>query len=139
MRRSAGFSLIEVMIAMLILGVALVGLTQGITAALSSGKESEVQTTAVLLASGRLEKLRADGEIKDGVVEGDWGDSFPNYRWRRTITSTETTGLHDVEVVVESAQSGQRILALRTMLFEPYVTAEMEERSKTGKKGRERR
>ena len=42
----SGFSLIEVMVAILILGIALVGLTQGISTALGSSKESELQTTA---------------------------------------------------------------------------------------------
>ena len=36
-RHNAGFSLMEVMCAILILGVAIVGLTTGITTALSSG------------------------------------------------------------------------------------------------------
>ena len=49
----AGFSLIEVMCAILILGIALVGLTQGLTTALSSSKESEQQTMAALLLSRR--------------------------------------------------------------------------------------
>ena len=98
-----GFSLVEVMCAILILGIALVGLTQGITTALSSSKESELQTTAVLLAAGRIEKLRAEGEIEDGLSDGDWGDDFPNYQWKQTITSTDIKGLHDVDVIVESA------------------------------------
>jgi len=59
--RKRGFSLIEVMCAVAILGVALVGLTQGITTALGSNKESELQTTAALLAAGRIETLRAEG------------------------------------------------------------------------------
>src|SRR3954453_14697321 len=46
-----GFSLIEVMVAVLILGVAVAGMVQGITAALSSSKESELQTTAALIAA----------------------------------------------------------------------------------------
>ena len=48
---AAGFSLVEVMVAVLILGVALAGLTEGITTALSSNKESELQTTAALIAA----------------------------------------------------------------------------------------
>ena len=136
--RPRGFSLVEVMCAILILGIALVGLTQGITTALSSSKESELQTTAVLLAAGRIEKLRAEGEIEDGLSDGDWGDDFPNYQWKQTITSTDIKGLHDVDVIVESAQTGKQVCELRTMLFDPYVTTETEEKaaSKGGKKGK---
>ena len=57
---NSGFSLIEVMCAILILGVGLVGFTQAITTALGSSKDSEMQTTAALFAAGRIESLRAD-------------------------------------------------------------------------------
>src|SRR4051794_15956932 len=101
-RQRAGFSLIEVMIAILILGVAVVGFVNGLTTALSSHKDSEVQTIAVLLASGRMEKIRADGELEDGDSDGDWGDDYRNYQWRQTITATDTKGLHEVTVIVEN-------------------------------------
>jgi len=42
---AAGFSLIEVMVAIFDPGIALAGLTTGITTALGSSKESELQTT----------------------------------------------------------------------------------------------
>src|SRR3954447_9514917 len=98
--RRRAFSLVEVMCAILILGIALVGLTQGITTALSSSKESELQTTAALLASGRMEKVRADGYLKDEVTEGEFGEGLDLYSWRQTITSTDINGLHDVEVAI---------------------------------------
>ena len=74
MNRTAGFSLIEVMCAILILGIGLVGLTQGLTTALSSTKESEWQTSAALVAAGRMETLRAEGYLKDGVEAGEGGE-----------------------------------------------------------------
>ena len=117
--RNAGFSLVEVMCAILILGVALVGLTQGITTALGSSKESELQTTAALIAAGQIETLRAEGILTDGVKEGDCGNNLALYRWKETISSTSIAGLHDVEVVVENAKTGKTIFELRTLLFEP--------------------
>ena len=119
MYRNAGFSLIEVMLAILILGIALVGLTQGITTALSSSKESELQTTAALLAAGRIETLRADGYLTDGVEEGEGEAGLSLYRWKQTISSTSIDGLHEVEVIVENSNSRQAIFELRTLLFDP--------------------
>lgn len=116
--RCAAFSLIEVMIAILILGIALVGLTQGITTALDSSKESELQTTAALLAAGQIESLRAEGGLVDEETEGDFGETLPLYSWKQTIAPTEIEGLHDVEVTVQNTQSGQIIYQLRTLLFE---------------------
>lgn len=133
----AGFSLIEVMCAILILGIALVGLTQGLTTALSSTKESELQSTAALLAAAQIETLRAEGFIAEGESEGDGEDELSLYHWRETISATSIDGLFEVAVVVENANSGEAIYELRTLLFEPPVdTTETE--SARGK-GTERR
>ena len=116
---NAGFSLVEVMVAILILGIALVGLTQGITTALSSSKESELQTVAALFAAGQIETLRAEKDLTDGTTDGDCGATLPLYRWKQTISPTDIDGLHDVSVQVENSQTGAAIYELETLLFEP--------------------
>ena len=118
-RLNSGFSLLEVMCAILILGIALAGLTQGVTTALTSSKESELQTTAALFAAGLIETLRAEGYLSDGVTEGDCGEGLSMYRWQQSITSAGIDGLHQVEVVVENAKTGQSIYELKTLLFQP--------------------
>jgi prepilin-type N-terminal cleavage/methylation domain-containing protein len=116
--RNAGFSLVEVMIAILILGVAIVGLTQGITTALGSTKESELQTTAALFAAGQIEQLRAEGGISDKETDGDCGSGLERYRWKQSVTATQIDGLHEVAVTIEDARDGKSIYELRTLLFE---------------------
>ncbi len=118
-RQNAGFSLVEIMCAIIILGIALVGLTQGITTALSSSKESELQTAAALIAAGKIEMLRADGYVLDGITEGEGGEGLSLYRWKRSVTATTVDGLHDVSVVVEDSKTGTPIYELRTLLFDP--------------------
>ena len=118
-RQNAGFSLVEIMCAIIILGIALVGLTQGITTALSSSKESELQTAAALIAAGKIEMLRADGYVLDGITEGEGGEGLSLYRWKRSVTSTSVDGLHEVSVVVQDSKTGTPIYELRTLLFDP--------------------
>jgi prepilin-type N-terminal cleavage/methylation domain-containing protein len=124
--QNAGFSLVEVMCAIIILGIALVGLTQGTTTALSSSKESELQTTAALIAAGRIETLRAEGYLLDGITEGEGGEGLSLYRWKRSVTSTSIDGLHEVSVVVENSKTGTAIYELRTLLFDPPSYANSE-------------
>jgi prepilin-type N-terminal cleavage/methylation domain-containing protein len=116
--RNSGFSLVEVMCAILILGIALAGMTQGITTALSSSKESELQTTASLFAAGLIETLRAEEDLKDGVTDGDCGEGLSLYRWTETVSSAGIDGLHQVDVVVSNAKTGKSIYELQTMLFQ---------------------
>ncbi len=118
-RRNAGFSLVELMCAILILGIGMVGLTEGISTALRSSKETELQTTAALIAAGRVEMLRADGYLSNGEEEGECGEGLSLYRWKQSITGTAIDGLHEIEVAVESRKSGKVIYELRTLLFDP--------------------
>jgi prepilin-type N-terminal cleavage/methylation domain-containing protein len=137
-KRDEGFSLVEVMCAMLILGIALVALVQGVNAALISSKESEVQTTAALFAAGKIEDLRSvDSFIEDGTTEGDCGQSLARCQWRQIIASTPIDGLHDIKVVVENSETGKQIFELRTMLFDPPLAAEEPDAGKNGSKRKE--
>jgi len=107
------------MCAVLILGIGVAGLSHGITAALRSSKESELQTGAALLAAGQIETLRAEGFVIDEETEGEGGDDLSLFRWRQTVKSTQIDGLHDVTVVIEHARTGKAIYELRTLLFDP--------------------
>jgi len=116
--KPAGFSLVEVIFAISILAVAVVGLTEGITLALQSSKESELQSTSALYAAGLVETLRAEGDFEDGEKDGDCGEGLSLYRWKQSITAAGIDGLHDVKVTIEHANSGKTIYELETLLFQ---------------------
>jgi prepilin-type N-terminal cleavage/methylation domain-containing protein len=141
-RHHAGFSLIEIMVAILILGVALTGLTEGITTALGSNKESELQTAAALIAAGQIETLRAEKILVDGVTQGDCED-LPLYQWTQTVSPGGLDGLHEVKIVVQKVNSDAAICELSTMLFDPDYPGQDEdsatkESSRTGKRRKAR-
>lgn len=134
---TAGFSLIEVMVAVLILGVSLVGLVHGINTALISGKEAEVQSQAALLAASRIELLRADGYYIEGETTGEFDGDMAVYSYRENVSATEPEGLYEITVAIEMTDSGEEIFELKTMLFDPPVIKDEEETEK--EKERERR
>ena len=131
-RGAKGFSLIEVLVAILVLGVGIVGLTHGLTAALSSSKESELQTEAALLAAGRIELLRADGYLLDGTEEGEGDEGLGRYHWEQTISRTDIDGLHGVTVTIRQGRSQKPIYELRTLLFDPPVDSTETTRDRRG-------
>jgi prepilin-type N-terminal cleavage/methylation domain-containing protein len=117
-RHNSGFSLIEVLCAILIMGVALVALTRGITTALASTKDSGVDTAVVSLAAGQIETLRASGVLTDETTDGDFGDNFRKYKWEQTVAPADVDGLHQVDVTVEDAKTGASLYKLTTLLFD---------------------
>jgi len=132
MKHNAGFSLMEVMCAIMILGIGVVGITLGITTALSSNKEAELQTNAALLAAGQIETLRAEGYLIEGEDEGEYED-LPAYSWQQSITTTTIEGLYDVKVTVLHAATGAAVYELRTLLFDPPYLPETVEPTETNR------
>ena len=122
-RRAPGFSLVEVLCAILVLGVGLVGVTEAITLALRTSKDAEQHTVAVMLARGRLETLRADSLLTEGENEGEFEDAFSGYTWHEAIAETDTDGLYEVVVTIRLAATGQVAYELGTLLFDtPYTS-----------------
>jgi prepilin-type N-terminal cleavage/methylation domain-containing protein len=135
---NSGFSLIEVMVAILVLGIALAGLTRGVTAALVSNKESELQTAAAFVAAGQIETFRSEKMIVDGVTEGDCGSDLPAYQWTQTVSPGSTEGLHEVTVKILKADSGAAIYELSTMLFDPDYPGQDGDSGKTDHRKRDK-
>jgi prepilin-type N-terminal cleavage/methylation domain-containing protein len=137
---TAGFSLIEVMVAVVILGVSLVGLVHGINTALVSGKETEIQSQAALLAAAQIESLRADGYYNTGETSGEFDGDLSIYSYRQNIEAREPEGLYEVTVAIEKTDSGEQLYELKTMLFDPPITSDDDtEKEKDKEKDRNRR
>ncbi|MFN0057969.1 MAG: prepilin-type N-terminal cleavage/methylation domain-containing protein [Planctomycetota bacterium] len=115
--RSAGFSLIEVLLSAVILGITMVGLTEGMSQALRSSREMEDHTRAVLLAQAHLEALRAERRLSASERDGEVTDD-PRYRFRERIESTELDGLYHVSLAIELKANRRLLYQLDTLLFE---------------------
>ena len=103
-RKRGGFSLIEVLLAVLILGISLSvffgALGQGV-AIVGSAREYEISRT-LLNRVEMIDPLDLD-DFDEGETGGTFGGDFRNYRWRRIVRlhSTEEDELYHIETRVE--------------------------------------
>jgi Tfp pilus assembly protein PilV len=119
---SGGFSLVEAVVATLILGIGLVGMTQAITAALVTSHDAEHYTRAVLLASEQMELILNDAAyIQADEKEGDFEAEFSTYRWKAVIKEAQEDGLYEVAVSVHLAATGERLYELTSLVFAPPI------------------
>jgi prepilin-type N-terminal cleavage/methylation domain-containing protein len=77
-----GFTLLEVAVAMSILGLGLVTMMQVISGGLTLEYKAGGLGRAVLTARALMDELLTEIELRDGVEEGEEADGI---RWRRTV------------------------------------------------------
>ncbi len=110
--KRAGFTLLEVMIAVGILAMALVVLLHAHVTNLRMAGHAGLKTTAVLLAEKRIAGLESSGVKSIGMREGDFEEGHPGFFWKELISTVRIgnqvlTGFSRVEVIV-SWEEGQR-------------------------------
>jgi type II secretion system protein I len=124
--RQAGFTLIEVLVALAILSIAVVASIQGFAQGLRLLKLSGDHQQAMLLAD---EKVREVVEFKEGRDNGTEG----TLRWERTLRSLEAPDLAPpgspprgrvYEIDVRVSWDPQRHIEIRTLRMVPTETVQ---------------
>ncbi|GBE11787.1 hypothetical protein BMS3Bbin14_00180 [bacterium BMS3Bbin14] len=92
---TAGFTFLEVMVAVAIIAIALVTLIGSQSQSVSIAGEARFDIMASLLAQQKLTEIEAgnfDALFSDG---GDFGQQYPDYRWHTEVQSLgeDETGL----------------------------------------------
>ena len=117
MRKSHGFTLVEVLAAMAIIALVLPVAMRGISLATRLGGEARHRSEAAELARLKLYDLTSGG-TRNGGLGGDFGADWPDYRWTATLqTWNGNTTLEQLDVTVTwSDGRGQRSLVMSTLI-----------------------
>lgn len=101
--RIAGFTLLEVMIAMAVLAISLVAVFQMHSQSVAMEGRARFETTAALLAQSKMAEVESMKPEELGSGSGDFGDDFPGYIWslRRDETDQEHLTRFEVRVANE--------------------------------------
>ena len=89
-----GFTLLETLVAMMILSIALVIIFQQFSGALNAGHISESYTRAVWHAREKMNELLLYETLSEDIQEGDFKDE---YRWRYRIEQVESDSRLNLE------------------------------------------
>ncbi|MCC7491963.1 MAG: type II secretion system minor pseudopilin GspI [Fimbriimonadaceae bacterium] len=98
MRR--GFTLLELIVAVAILAVALVGVLQAVSQSTNHIKEARDRAAAMELAEQKLAELLLNPELAPGEEAGDFGELAPRFSWQSSCSETELAGLLRLRVTV---------------------------------------
>ena len=126
-RSSGGFSLIEILVAFVVLSLTLSVIMQIFSGGLRNVRHSDNYSRALYLAESRLAALGVEQPLREGVISGELDQRF---RWqisvrpyREAVTADETLlklALYHVMVVVSWDDGGQaRQLELTSLRLAP--------------------
>jgi type II secretory pathway pseudopilin PulG len=116
-RTTGGFSLVEVLVATLILGFGIVGIMHALTGAITATKSVEHHAQAVMQAASHLEGVTMSNYLVAGERTGTFEPLFPFLAWEETIEETALDGLHKITLTVSHARTGEPIYKLITQKF----------------------
>ncbi|WDN90303.1 general secretion pathway protein I [Desulfosarcina sp. BuS5] len=97
-RAAAGFTLIEILVALVILSISLVTIMQLFSGGLKASRIAGDYTQAIFLAREKMEELLLDKEDSTEITEGDFNN---DYKWQAEITPFSLTAGDDNKVPVE--------------------------------------
>jgi general secretion pathway protein I len=103
LNRAAGFTLLEVMVALAVMSIVLVSVYRMHSQSLTMITAARFYTQAPLLAQSKmaeLETLSAGGFAEDS---GDFGEQFPGYSWKTSVTDVNS------EILGQTAENLKRI------------------------------
>ena len=109
---AAGFTLLEVLIAMTILAITLVALSRSQSQSVSVSGESRAMTTLCLLANAKMAETETQESLTGTTQTGEFGTDFPNYARQVKVSDTIRRNFKKIEVVTTtSAKSARRATA----------------------------
>ena len=106
MRAQRGFTLIEVLIALVIVALGMSALLETLGSAADTSTWLRDKTFAQWIAFNQLEALRLSGTMPtDGTTDGDLDYAGRHWRWRQVISDLGMPGIFRIDVKVEPADT----------------------------------
>jgi general secretion pathway protein I len=122
-RRAGGFTLVEVLVSLVLVGLIMPAAMEGISVAVGVASLAKHRTEAVGLADGLLAEMLATGEWQTGDLSGDFSPDKPQYRWKLEVLDWEETTLRQLDLTVSwDARGQERYVILSTLAYMPEST-----------------
>ena len=106
MRALRGFTLIEVLIALVIVALGMSALLETLGSAADTSTWLRDKTFAQWIALNQLETLRLSGKLPaDGTTDGELDYAGRHWRWRQEVSDFGLPGVFRIDVKVEPADT----------------------------------
>lgn len=97
---NAGFTLLEVMIALVIIATSFVVLLHTRNQSVITADYAKRATVATLLASERMSDIEQEDFPDTGDDSSNFGNDYPEYRWKTSVSDTLYENIREVKVEI---------------------------------------
>jgi type II secretion system protein I len=126
--RQSGFTLLELMVALVILALGIVGLMRAVSQGMAATAQIRDVTTATTLGQMKMEELASNVVDLPAESNGDFGDAAPEFSWRAVAEETDIEGLIKITIVVLWQRGNrQQSVTLETCVSENMQVTPLEE------------
>lgn len=117
-KKRRGFTLVEVLATLVLLGIVLPALMKGATMALSAAQMARHTTEASDLARSKLNDLVVEN-LWSQATNGDFSPDYPQYKFQVTNNPLNDYGLSNVQITVTWTEAGkERKLTQSTVVYD---------------------
>jgi hypothetical protein len=113
-RRAGGFSLLEVMIALLIFFLAVFAILDSMSQGLRAARGLQVNLPDI---GPLMADLMLTNKLEEGVVEGDFGDLYPDFTWTRDSYQVATNGLFKLDITIRGFSQNRPFESTTSLLL----------------------
>jgi len=103
------FTLLEVMIALMIFFMAIFAILGTVTRSLGAARSLQQKFPDIDALGAEVIMTMKTNKLEEGSIDGDFGDLYPGYTWRRDINLKATNGLFQVDFIIQSSRGRQRV------------------------------
>jgi type II secretory pathway pseudopilin PulG len=117
--RSA-FTMVEVLVTLAFASILLPTVMQGISLCLATAGQARQEAQGAALAHSKLTELTATAQYQAGIMSGDFGTDWPEFRWEAQLESWDGVALEQLEITVSWKQAGKdRSVSVATLVYVP--------------------
>ena len=121
-RRMTGFTLIEVMVALVIVSLALAGVAASMGQMIDTANTMRDRTFASWIAQNKITEMRIAGVIPEvGESSGDVDYANMDWAWTADVSETGVENLMKVDVAVSYAGSDATVFKVTGFIGEPVA------------------
>jgi general secretion pathway protein I len=117
---AAGFTLIEVLVALAILAIALAAAARAANVAIDSAQETRLRTLATWIAQNRVAELTATNAFPPpGILSGRSSMAGFDFEWRQVTTETPNAAFRKVQLAILRPAQAQTLVTMTAHLVRP--------------------